>query len=245
MELRLIIDSPAPGQWNMAMDEALMHSAGRAGQGGSLRFYFWDVPTLSLGYFQSHADRAQHAASRDCPLVRRSTGGGAIVHARELTYSLAVPAGIEADAAGLYTLFHQTLIDELATRSLRAALCHDPPRRAARQEPFLCFLRRAEGDVVLGGHKVAGSAQRRHRRGVLQHGSVLLQTTPDAPELPGIEEIAHVQIDSGELIERWAQRIGRQMGASLVRDRPSDSEICEAEHCLRDKFSHPSWTCRR
>jgi lipoate-protein ligase A len=87
---RLIIDPPASGAWNMAVDEALLRSAAQRGT-ATLRFYQWSEPTLSLGYFQAADDRQQHFASLACPLVRRASGGGAIVHDRELTYSLAMP----------------------------------------------------------------------------------------------------------------------------------------------------------
>src|SRR4051794_9804512 len=87
---QLIIDPPCDGAWNMALDEALLLSAERDGI-GALRFYTWREPTLSLGYFQPHADRAAHAASKNCTLVRRASGGGAILHDRELTYSIALP----------------------------------------------------------------------------------------------------------------------------------------------------------
>src|SRR5882724_9809402 len=88
--LRLIIDPPAHGAWNMAVDEALLESAAVDGI-ATLRLYQWSEPTLSLGYFQPAADRQTHPASRECPLVRRASGGGAILHDRELTYSLAIP----------------------------------------------------------------------------------------------------------------------------------------------------------
>ena len=88
---RVIIDEPAPGVWNMAVDHALLETANATGL-ISLRFYAWSQPTLSLGYFQSRSHRQQHSASLACPLVRRSTGGGAIVHDQEITYSLCVPS---------------------------------------------------------------------------------------------------------------------------------------------------------
>ena len=78
---RLIIDDAADGSWNMACDEAMLMSTGRSGQ-RCLRFYGWSRPTLSLGYFQKQAAREGHAPSRGCDLVRRATGGGAILHDR-------------------------------------------------------------------------------------------------------------------------------------------------------------------
>src|SRR5688500_20216584 len=90
MTSRLLLDVPAPGAWNMAVDEALLESAALENR-CTLRFYRWSEPTLSLGYFQRYEDRRQHAASLSCACVRRASGGGAILHDHELTYSLAVP----------------------------------------------------------------------------------------------------------------------------------------------------------
>ena len=87
--LRVIVDPPADGAWNMAVDEALLLSDERTGL--TIRFYQWEEPTLSLGYFQSLAEREQHPPSVDCPMVRRASGGGAILHDRELTYSMVAP----------------------------------------------------------------------------------------------------------------------------------------------------------
>src|SRR5438445_617792 len=82
---RLIHDLPGDGPWNMAVDEALLEDAARSGR-PTLRFYGWAEPTLSLGYFQPYAQRASHPPSSRCAVVRRPTGGGAILHDAELTY---------------------------------------------------------------------------------------------------------------------------------------------------------------
>src|SRR3954469_25809962 len=113
-EIRLLFDPPAPGAWNMGVDEALLETAADCGE-GTLRFYQWSEPTLSLGYFQSAEDRRQHAASRSCPLIRRASGGGAILHDRELTYSIALPQPIarSPDSSLLYELCHIALIEAL------------------------------------------------------------------------------------------------------------------------------------
>ena len=91
-DVRLIIDPPSPGPWNMAVDEVLLMDAVENGN-ATLRFYQWSEPTLSLGYFQAFADRKQHFASRNCAIVRRQSGGGAILHDHELTYSFVLPPG--------------------------------------------------------------------------------------------------------------------------------------------------------
>src|SRR5688572_19512152 len=97
-ELRIVFDPPASGPWNMAVDEALLHSTAEGGQ-ATLRFYTWEEPTLSLGHFQTLAEREQHQASLACPLVRRASGGGAILHDIELTYSICLPQATAAVSA--------------------------------------------------------------------------------------------------------------------------------------------------
>jgi len=243
----LIVDEPASGAWNMAMDEALLQSAGRAGQGGRLRFYLWEQPTLSLGYFQRHEDRARHEPSRTCPVVRRTTGGGAIIHDQELTYSFTchVPLHVRSDPLSLYDAFHTTLVDELATFGISALVCPESLQRSGQAEPFLCFKRRSRGDVLIDDAKIAGSAQRRHKKALLQHGSVLLQKSISSPELEGIEDIASVPIRPRDLALRWAQRVSERLGLSLASGTPTDEEYVAAGNLVREKFAHERWTCRR
>jgi lipoate-protein ligase A len=252
MDCRLILDPPAAGSWNMGLDEALLESAGRAGQGTCLRFYQWDQPTLSLGYFQRCEDRRQHAASGACPVVRRSTGGGAIIHDLELTYSFttAITSHISSTLAVYYDAFHMTLVDQLAAWRIDAGLYRqqsDPQQSRERsgQTPFLCFQRRVSEDVVLAGAKIAGSAQRRHRGALLQHGSILLQTSAASPELAGIAELSGTRIDARDLVDAWAPRIADRLGLRLLVDTVTERERELADQIRRDKFERTRWTCRR
>ena len=90
----------------------------------TLRFYQWAEPTLSLGYFQAYADRAGHEASRSCAVVRRPSGGGAILHDFDVTYSLAVPEGhpLAANRLRTYRVVHDALIEVLADMGIAASL---------------------------------------------------------------------------------------------------------------------------
>jgi lipoate-protein ligase A len=123
---RLLLDPPASGPWNMAVDEVLLEAAAATGQ-CTLRFYQWDRPTLSLGYFQTYADRWQHEASRHAAAVRRMSGGGAIMHDLELTYSLAITSQhpLAVDRLGLYRAMHAALIAVLAERGVKARMFSD------------------------------------------------------------------------------------------------------------------------
>ena len=191
----------------MAVDEALLEAAAE-GQ-GTLRFYRWSEPTLSLGYFQQYADRRQHEPSRQCAVVRRPSGGGAILHDIELTYSLAIPAAhpLAADRLGCYRAIHAALVEALADWGVQAVVLQKADRELHHRQPFLCFQRRAPGDVLVDGVKIAGSAQRRCRGAVLQHGSVLLGRSAAAPELPGLADLSGKQVDHRQLLDAWLQHI--------------------------------------
>ncbi len=245
---RLIIDPPARGTWNMAVDEALLEAASSGVT--TLRFYAWSEPTLSLGYFQAAAERSQHAASRDCPLVRRASGGGAIVHDRELTYSFAAPIRerFGAEPAAIYEALHGSFVAVLQDLGVPATACQQPalpqPERPG-QPPFLCFRRLAAGDVLCGPHKIVGSAQRRQRGGLLQHGSILLARSARAPELPGIGEITGRPLGAGELVSAWTARLSMVLQTGLKPGEISPAEHLRAAKLEADRFASPGWTLRR
>lgn len=270
---QLIVDPPTPAAWNMAADEWLLQRAADEGT-VTLRFYQWSEPTLSLGYFQRFDQREQHTASRDCPLVRRASGGGALVHHYELTYSIAIPAGhsLARRAEDLYDAAHESLVavlnQSVAGNSAEFSLCDPttlPAGHTAVAEPFLCFLRRTRGDVLCeqlnqagrsattptptpeGRYKVCGSAQRRHRGAVLQHGGILLAQSPYAPELPGVAELAgQAGITATGLRELWmgplAERLGFDLTAAVAWAKPERKSISEIEST---KFSDSAWLRRR
>lgn len=242
---RIIVDPPADGAWNMAVDETLL-AAAAAGGPPTLRFYQWREPTLSLGYFQAAVDRTKHLASLAAPLVRRSSGGGAIIHDRELTYSLALPPGhaLARNPRELYRRAHATLIAALARFGAAASLVA-AARPERRDEPFLCFARRAEGDVLLAGAKIAGSAQRRRAGAVLLHGSVLLARSDAAPELPGVSELTRAQIAPEELTAHWRERLAELAAARWTVGRRTPSESAEADALAQSKYSADAWTRRR
>ncbi|MEW4564225.1 hypothetical protein AB1K70_16930 [Bremerella sp. JC770] len=244
-EMRLIVDPPARGTWNMAVDEAILRGAADLGV-PTLRFYGWSEPTLSLGYFQKYEDRRQHEASKECACVRRASGGGAIMHDRELTYSFVAPVrdSRSEETTRWFDLFHETLIQVLATWSIRAHLS-GKPQADSRQEPFLCFQRRHEVDVIVDGNKVCGSAQRRHQVAVLQHGSVILQQSACAPELPGLEEITGHEISAGHLIDRWKDLLKSTFQSTYQEVPLTDKELESAQEIESVKFAHSDWTHKR
>ena len=189
-------DIPRSGVENMALDQRLLEVAA-AEQCLLLRVYRWLEPTLSLGYFQPYVQRLTHSHSSELPLVRRATGGGAIVHHYDWTYCIAVPeqlsirnerprSGVKFGASQpLYDCVHDGVVEWLGAQGITARKWANDCA-ADTQHRFLCFKRRSCGDIVLAEHKVMGSAQRRARGAILQHGSLLLATSPYAPSLQGL-----------------------------------------------------------
>lgn len=245
-ELRLIIDPPAAGPWNMAVDEALLMSD--EFDGITLRFYQWSEPTLSLGYFQPLAERDQHTASQNCTVVRRASGGGAILHDQELTYSIVAPVAqrFGDTAAELYDVAHQTLCEVLSDWNIQAQMCSTEDVLAlGKSEPFLCFQRRSRGDVLLGPHKICGSAQRRHQARVLQHGSLLLGRSAAAPELPGIRELSATAPELSELRSAWQNTLARRLQLASIVSALSSCEVEMSQAVVEGKFGSPKWTAKR
>ncbi len=242
---RLIIDKHS-GPMNMAVDEALLLSASRVGP--TLRFYEWQEPTLSLGYFQSAADRTSHQASAGCPIVRRSTGGGAILHDQELTYSFVLPVSSQnkSFAQPLYYAFHETLLLALELCDVKATLYPAEPRvQIGQTEPFLCFQRRAAGDVILGNEKICGSAQRRQKDALLQHGSVLLQRSDFAPELGGITDVSTSGIKYERLAELWLPFLEKRLKLRFRSADLNPLERATTERLAEDRFGSDTWSLRR
>lgn len=241
--LHVLTTPAAPGLWNMAVDAELLERADRDGL-CTLRWYAWSPPTLSLGHFQRLPDDCgkSEPAWATLPVVRRRSGGGAIVHDRELTYAVALPMSepLARERLALYDAFHRSLIDTFAELGVGlhrygdiVAAMHKKtvPEQSAKEagtvEPFLCFERRTDGDVVAfdtnretgestGTVKIAGSAQYRRRGAVLQHGSILLAKSEAAPHLQGIADIFGRTVAPEELARRWQRHIERFFNKKAV-----------------------------
>jgi lipoate-protein ligase A len=247
MLCRLMIDEPGDGAWNMAVDEVLLESAG-AEQIAYLRFYRWAKPTLSLGYFQRHGDRLAHRDSLQCPVVRRLTGGGAILHDDEWTYSLALPvrSPLGKDPRVIYDLVNAATLAALDRAGVTASAFGTVEAKEAEGEgqPFLCFQRRSPGDLVVGQYKIMGSAQRRRHGAVLQHGSLLLGRSSFARELPGIVDLAP-DFNDASLISYWHEELGRRLGFELHERKRSPEQSAAATSLSDSKFADESWTAHR
>jgi lipoate-protein ligase A len=221
---RVIVDPlPGTGEWNMAVDEALLESA-VAGRACTTRWYRWNQATLSIGYFQRPEEVHRDQRFVGLPVVRRLTGGGAIVHDHEVTYSCTLPARhpLARNVRDLYTTVHDAIIGVLAGFGFVAGLRGIADAR--RKGEFLCFSRSDDFDVVMGGCKILGSAQRRRKGAVLQHGSLLLRRSAWAGEFPGIFDCAGHDVSESDLVGPLSRAVGEVLSPTTVRESLSEDE---------------------
>ena len=242
---RLIRHCPASGAWNMAVDEMLLERAQE--EVACLRFYGWSEPTLSLGYFQSYDDRNEHPPSLSCAVVRRLTGGGAILHDAESTYSIVLPGAhpLATRRDELYQAVHGCLIEALGRLGITARLCEASDRSETARAPFLCFQRRSPGDVLIGRTKVCGSAQRRRNGAVLQHGSLLWRASSAAPELPGVTDLVSHPIELEAATELWLSGLSRRLGLGWQSDDLDEKEVRRTETLVLARYAAYDWTRNR
>jgi len=223
----------------MAADEVLLQEAIENGQAG-VRVYQWSEPTLSLGYFQTPDDIPEPLRSMGLPAVRRLSGGGTILHHHEVTYSFAVPASHNQARVPkeLYIQAHEAVIRQLALFGVSASLrgWEDTNRRDA----FLCFARGDWFDVVMGaGHKVVGSAQRRRRGAILQHGSIVLRRSALAPQFLGIEDLSAKPVSVVDLATGLSLELGGMFAANLIQAVISQTD-CQRVHEHRQRLATPT-----
>ncbi|HET9426719.1 MAG TPA: lipoate--protein ligase family protein [Gemmatimonadaceae bacterium] len=252
---RTLLTAPDTGVANMALDAALMEHAERTGE-WVCRVYAWREPTVSFGRNQAavrHYDR-DRIAGRGFGVVRRPTGGRAILHHREVTYAVAAPA---ADAGGLhesYLLINRLLVDGL--RSLGVDVSVAGSRVEAMQPgPIPCFDHPSSGELVAGGRKLVGSAQWRSENALLQHGSILIdddqgqltallrEPVTDPPPAATLRELLGTPPSLTEVADAIfsAVRSDDPSAAPL----PLDQQLLDSQARHAIQFRDAAWTWRR
>jgi lipoate-protein ligase A len=232
----------ADGPHNMAADEVLLESGG-AGV-ASLRFYGWSEATLSLGYFQPEWLRHSDQRLAGLPFVRRMSGGAALVHHHEVTYALALPAGPPWQTGEPWlTRAHHLIATALQALGVSARL--HPPDLERPFPSVLCFQHFTPGDVVIGSAKVVGSAQRRQRKALLQHGGILLTQSPYTPVLPGISELTHKKVGAEQLVGAIIDEFARSTSWKLTAGEWTPEERRRTEHLTAVKYRQNAWNRKR
>jgi lipoate-protein ligase A len=251
---RTLLSPPLTGAENMACDVALMERARATGE-AVVRVYSWTAPTLSFGRNQKTAgyDPAR-LAQAGIDVVRRPTGGRAILHHREITYSVTAPAEPGEPIAAAYEWINELLLAALLALGVDAEIARRA-RRAGRAPPpdaNPCFATAAPGEITADGRKLVGSAQYREGGAMLQHGSILVED--DQSALAALAGTARQEPPA-----TLAQALGRAphprelydalcnvMTAAGVDAEPlSASELADATARHAAAFLDSQWTWRR
>jgi lipoate-protein ligase A len=227
----------------MAADESLLYSAleGTA----SLRFYGWSPATLSIGYFQPESLRGVDPLLAALPFVRRPSGGDTLVHHHEVTYMLALPSGAPWQTGGASWLRRMHAIIAAASRTLRVSPRTYAPGGSGPRPGPLCFHHFTAGDLLVGDAKIVGSAQRRRRGALLQHGAILLARSPHTPTLPGIHELTGHTLAAEEIATAICHEFVRQTNWQLVVDGWTECERERTRELASSKYTQVAWNRKR
>lgn len=259
---RLIEAGPCSGPENMAIDEALLRCSAADNALPVLRFYGWSPPALSVGRFQDvgHTVDLERCQQDNLPIVRRMTGGGAIYHADELTYSLVcTPAQLNAGTLSVKEAFFRLtrfLLDFYRLLGLNAAFAQDAgisaTVRLGERSPF-CFAGRESCDILINGKKIGGNAQRRTRTHIFQHGSIPLVSRAGVgvsymrdkagTQLDNLTSLAELGIsaDPAQLGDLLKQAWERQEIGLLQPDRLTAEELQIQNELLQSIYLKDSW----
>jgi lipoyl(octanoyl) transferase len=265
---RLLITPPSHGAWNMAVDEAVLDSTERAESPPTVRLYSWDPPCLSLGQAQPIADvDMDRLQANGWEIVRRITGGRAILHTDELTYSVAGPA-LEPRLAGSvlesYNRLALALLEALRALGLPVEIQTDKQESSGVPNP-ICFEVPSTYELTVHGKKLIGSAQARRKAGVLQHGSlplggdltricqVLFFPDENARQSASqrllarattVTEVQDRVMSWDHAAQAFIGSFEKQLGIKFQRGELTPEELSRTETLVREKYDHPSWTGR-
>lgn len=246
--LRVLVDAALDGATNMARDRALWREREDGGEPSPLlRIYRWSPPALSLGYHQTLDDTEREAfRRRGIDVVRRPTGGSAVLHHQEITYALTAPRGTRGlgdGVAEIYSAVADALVEALGRLGIEATR-----GGGGRPEGFACFGAAGGHEITVGGRKLVGSAQRRGRVAFLQHGSILtgpghLEIFPDdgpqrrrrrwlAERTTDLADLGFADVGPKEMAEALAGALARRLDRGVQWVEAVDEAVLRHEREL-------------
>ena len=252
---------------NMAIDEALFRIHQKERKSPVLRFYGWKRPAVSLGYFQDVAEEINYGYCRDrgITVVRRPTGGKAVLHAGDLTYSLVAREGsplFSADVVETYRIISGCIVRGLARAGIKAQIVEEGRRGTTPGDGF-CFATSYRHELLAGGKKICGSAQMRARGVFLQHGSVLVDLDPlvvcsaigktgdiqkrareIAAVVTSVRETMGDTVDMDDLCRAVATGFEEVLHVRLAEGTLSPEEDALKEKLLADKYTQDEWNLK-
>jgi lipoyl(octanoyl) transferase len=263
---RLLITPPARGAWNMAVDESILESMQSGKSLPTLRLYAWEPACLSLGYAQPLTDvDIPRLQARGWEAVRRPTGGRAVLHIDELTYSVIAPLN-EPRVAGTvlesYRRLAQALVQALNLLSLPVQVNENSAGPPSTTPNPVCFEVPSTYEITVDGKKLVGSAQARRKEGVLQHGSLplsgdlarILQVLayPDEASrtraaerllarATTVETALRRKVSWDEAARAYVTAFGSVLGLQLQPGGLTPDENKRTEELVRVKYGYPAW----
>jgi len=267
---RLIFTPPAPGAWNMALDEAILEAVTSASSPPTMRLYAWNPPCLSLGYAQPISDiNLPSMEALGWQIVRRPTGGRALLHTDELTYSIIAPQNnplVSGTILESYRRLSNALLCALNILGLSANADKEYPLPAGSQpNPAVCFEVPSNYEITVNGKKLIGSAQARRFKGVLQHGSLPLSGDltritwalnfpfPQERDLAArrlLDHAATVEMLLGrtptwdEAAAAFQAAFPQTFGIELIQGSPTLTELMRTTELVREKYANIDWNNR-
>ena len=267
-KFRLIISEPQNGFINMAIDEAIAIACDKGLSSPTLRLYTWSPPCISVGYFQdvNEAIDISECKKQNIGIVRRLTGGKAVLHNKELTYSVISPSKNQIFPKGIkgsYKIIADCLLHGLKNLGISSEITERP---STKENGFSCFLDTSFYEISVKGKKLIGSAQKRWRNHFLQHGSVIV--SPSYIQLASllrfnnheqrtkfinlhkekstsIEDEAKKMSGTAGIISAIKKGFEQGIGIRLIEAELTDFEKKETQRLLKDKYGKEDWNLYR
>jgi len=267
-KFRLIISEPQNGFMNMAIDEAIAIACDKQLSPPTLRLYTWNPPCISIGYFQDVNEVIDivECRNQNIDIVRRLTGGKAVLHNKELTYSIISPSKNDIFPKyikGSYKAIADCLLRGIKNLGISGEITERPSRKG---NGFSCFLDASFYEISVKGKKLIGSAQKRWRNLFLQHGSIII--SPSHIQLASllrfnkeeertsfinlhkekstsIEEEIKKSSDIIEIKSAIKKGFEEKNGIRLFEDKLTDFEETEAQRLLNEKYGNDNWNIKR
>jgi lipoate-protein ligase A len=244
----------------MALDEAVSEAVRQKNSPPTLRLYQWDRPSISIGYFQKISEiDTDYCMKNDYPVVRRLTGGRAILHDMELTYSLSSLHDSYPFNGGLldnYRTISSALLSGLNSVGIEAEMSFVKKRTEGHRDPA-CFKAASYGEVTVESRKIIGSAQKRYKDGFMQHGSILFSFNSEelgnvlndysSKNFKGIGSIIDYapSISFDDLKDSLKESFENELDIKLISDMPTKYELKLAKEYEQRKYSTTEWNYKR
>jgi len=247
-EWRLIIDGERSGNENMAVDEAMLIGCEHDLSPSTIRFYGWDVPTLSIGCFQKVRDYYDRCLLHGIPVVTRITGGRAVLHDMELTYSVVTndAALFEKGINGAYRVISGILLAGLKELGFDAYLNSSRLKKNGSEN---CFDSASGNEIMINNRKVAGSAQKRLKNAFLQHGSIIMDVNRDRLSLVfGDENVSMMDglnscmnISRDTLMKTILKKFEEGLSIKFVHNGLTHFETDLKERLIKERYSYQDY----